>query len=128
MNNQDYMKNAIVTETLEFEKVIARLTEKQTVRLLHASFGTASESGEIADAVKRHVFYGKPIDCINLIEEAGDVLWYLAVLLNALDSNFDEAMEKNIAKLKARFGDKFTEAQALNRDLDKERAILEGVK
>lgn len=125
MENSNYTKNAMVTEPLEFEKVLARLQDKETVRLLHASIGINTEGGEIADQIKRHVFYGKPIDKVNLIEEAGDVLWYLAVLLNACGSSFDDAMDRNIAKLRARFGDKFTEAQAINRDLTKERTVLE---
>ncbi len=126
MDSKEYSKLALVTEPLDIEAVMKRLSERQSIRLLHASFGISSESGEVADAVKRFVFYGKPIDRINAIEEAGDVLWYLNVLLDAVDSNFDEAMDRNIAKLKARFGDKFTEEQALNRDLNKEREALEG--
>ena len=34
-------------------------------------------------------------------------------------------MDTNIAKLKARYGDKFTEQAASERDLDTEREILE---
>jgi hypothetical protein len=34
-------------------------------------------------------------------------------------------METNINKLKARYGTKFSEAAALNRDLEAERKILE---
>ena len=45
---------------------------------------------------------------------------------NELDIPFDDIMEKNIAKLKARYGDKFSEHRATNRDLDKEREALEG--
>lgn len=126
MDNKEYSKLALVTEPLETEKVVARLIQPNTIRLLHASFGVGSESGEVQDAIKRYVFYGKPVDRVNLIEEAGDLLWYINVLLSAVDSTFDEAMERNIAKLKARYGEKFTEAQALNRDLNKERAVLEG--
>lgn len=126
MDSKEYSKHALVTEPLEIKAVAERLAQRDTIRLLHASFGISSESGEVADAIKRFVFYGRPIDRINLIEEAGDLLWYINVLLDAANSTFDEAMERNIAKLKARFGDKFTEAKALNRDLIKERGALEG--
>lgn len=126
MDSKEYARLALVTEPLNIEAVAERLSHRASIRLLHASFGISSESGEIADAVKRYIFYGKPVDRVNLIEEAGDVLWYLNVLLDAVDSNFDEAMDRNIAKLKARFGDKFTEEKALNRDLVKERTVLEG--
>jgi len=39
-----------------------------------------------------------------------------------------EARDRNISKLKARYGEKFTETAALNRDLETERKILEGEK
>jgi hypothetical protein len=39
--------------------------------------------------------------------------------------SFEESMEKNLAKLKARYPQKFTGDNALNRDLDNERATLE---
>lgn len=128
MNNQDYMKNARITAPVDDSLITSRLGKENTIRLLHASIGIQTEGGEIADALKRYIFYGKPVDKINLVEEAGDLLWYISVLLDAVGSDFDIAMELNIAKLRARFGDKFTEAQALTRNLDKERSALEGIK
>lgn len=125
MDDKEYKHLALVTEPLEIDSVLARLAQRDTVRLLHGSFGIGSESGEVLDAIKRFVFYGKPVDRINLIEEAGDLLWYINLILDAVGSDLNEAKERNIAKLKARYGDKFTEAQALNRDLTKERAVLE---
>jgi hypothetical protein len=38
----------------------------------------------------------------------------------------EELLQTNIDKLKARYPEKFTENDALNRDLNKERNILEG--
>ena len=35
-------------------------------------------------------------------------------------------LQRNIDKLKARYPDKFSQEKALNRNLDKERDILEG--
>lgn len=40
--------------------------------------------------------------------------------------NLSEIMDININKLQARFPNDFTNEHALNRDLEKERAILEG--
>jgi hypothetical protein len=53
-------------------------------------------------------------------------MWYIAILLRELDLDFESLLQLNIDKLKARFPEKFTESHALNRDLDKERDILEG--
>jgi NTP pyrophosphatase (non-canonical NTP hydrolase) len=87
--------------------------------------GTVTESGELIDACKKSMFYGKTLDKVNMLEEAGDVLWYIAILCDELNSSFEEYFEVNIAKLKARYGDKFTEHNAENRNLTTEREILE---
>ena len=78
------------------------------------------------DVVKKNVFYGKPIDWTNVIEEAGDLLWYLAVLARATNTPLEEIGRINIAKLQKRYPDKFTTEHAIHRDLDGERKVLEG--
>jgi len=50
----------------------------------HAGFGLLTEVGEILDTYKRHRFYKVPLDKKNLIEEVGDVLWYLSVGYHSL--------------------------------------------
>jgi NTP pyrophosphatase (non-canonical NTP hydrolase) len=77
------------------------------------------------DALKKYVFYGKPLDTVNLMEECGDICWYLAIILHELGYTWAEVWKRNIEKLKARYGDKFTETRAEDRDLEKEREILE---
>ena len=96
------------------------------LNLLHAAMGISTEAGELMDAFKRKIFYGKELDVVNVKEEVGDLMWYVAILLRELDLDFHELLQLNIDKLRARFPDKFTETDALQRDLDKERAILEG--
>jgi len=41
------------------------------------------------------------------------------------DISFEQIQERNIAKLKERYGEKFSKDAALVRDLDAERKILE---
>jgi NTP pyrophosphatase (non-canonical NTP hydrolase) len=98
------------------------------MNLLHAAMGISTESGELMDAFKRKIFYGKPLDVVNVKEEIGDIMWYVAILLRELDLDFHELLQLNIDKLRARFPEKFTEHHALNRDLGAERDILEGGK
>jgi NTP pyrophosphatase (non-canonical NTP hydrolase) len=101
--------------------------ERQFVaELMHASMGMVTEAGEFIDALKKHTIYGKPIDRVNLVEEIGDLFWYQALACRALGVSFEEVMERNIAKLRKRFPEKFTAELALSRDLDAERAALEG--
>lgn len=176
--------------------------------LEHMSLGFCGEAGELCDAVKKHRIYGKPLDKANIIEEVGDVLWYVVNLCEELQvppAYLDElmaarflgkpsepgreyaaltglqlsttlamvnltapeyhkdfylmsspepgseeahgvmslllvgvavfsliygfspydALPVNIDKLAARYGDKYSDYAALNRDLPTERAILE---
>lgn len=124
MNSKDYIKNAIKTETQDFSGIQARFTE-ENIRLLHSCIGLCTEAGEALDALKKHLYYGKKLDKVNLKEEMGDLFWYLAIMADSLDIEFEEIMIKNINKLKARYGEKFSEDKAINRDLDTEREILE---
>lgn len=125
MQTTEYIKNAIKTESRDFDAIGTRLQEVENQRLLHAGIGLATEAGEFLDALKKHVFYGKDLDKVNLREEMGDIFWYCAIIADQLDVDFSEVMERNITKLKARYGDKFTEEKANARDLATERKILE---
>jgi NTP pyrophosphatase (non-canonical NTP hydrolase) len=94
--------------------------------VLHGALGISTEAGEILDAVKKSIFYGKPFDLVNLQEEIGDCFWYLAILAKEAGMSFEDIMAQNIAKLKARYPEMFTEEKALNRNLVAERSVLEG--
>ena len=169
----------------------------------HMGLGIVGEMGEIVDQLKKAYIYGKPLDQVNIIEEVGDVAYYVAgivnlvpslhgfldsaelpnsvnlerlheakskvtrtILLNTmsatnlvvdlgvivdvdgiasedaesvaktlcmflyattvlLDVDLGQACEVNIAKLAKRYGDKYSDYAATNRDTDAERAILE---
>ena len=125
MNSKEYIQSAIKTESRDFNIIEERLKGSRIQRLLHASFGLSTESGELLDALKKHIFYGRPLDLVNISEEMGDLFWYLAILSDELGLEFEKIMEKNIEKLKARYGHRFTENQAFERNLEKEREILE---
>ena len=92
--------------------------------IVHAIYGLCTEAGEISEAFLKATKTGE-FDKVNLKEEAGDLLWYLAMLFRELDVDFSEVATTNINKLRARFPEKFTQDNAYNRDLDVEREILE---
>jgi len=117
---QDYVRGAISTES----DVPIPGWPPRLVRTLHAALGLADEAGEIAKAVKSCIFYGSKFDSENLKEEAGDLLWYLAILSDAIGVPLDEIMDANLRKLRARYPDGFTQDDALNRDAVRERAAL----
>ncbi|HXB10640.1 MAG TPA: nucleoside triphosphate pyrophosphohydrolase family protein [Bacteroidia bacterium] len=94
------------------------------IELLHAQLGMTTEVGEFTDALKRFLFYGRAIDRINVIEELGDLVWYIGLAIHAVDTTWGEVFTVNISKLKARYPKRFETDDALNRDLEKEREVL----
>lgn len=117
----DYIKNAART--------LVRLSPKTvTAKDLdnyHMAFGIGTEAGEIEDVFKKYLAYGKEIDWINVQEEIGDLMWYIAGFCTINNFDLDAIMENNIKKLRARYPEKFTQENATNRNLDREREILE---
>lgn len=121
---KNYIRDAKRTEPECYVRPSMRVGS-DTARILHGAIGISTEAGEILDAVKKHIYYGKDLDRVNLAEEVGDVLWYCAILLDQLGMSFEQAMEMNINKLQKRFPEKFSEVKAENRDLESERKGLE---
>lgn len=91
--------------------------------VLHAALGLYTEATEMLESVLA-TLQGKSFDSVNAFEECGDCEWYLAMFYRALGRTPEEARTANIAKLQARYPDRFSGVQAVQRDLDKERAIL----
>ena len=74
--------------------------------LLTAALGLTAESGEFTEVVKKILLQGKPYNEENVFHmkrELGDICWYLAQACMALDTTFDEIIEMNVDKLKARY-------------------------
>jgi len=177
MNFKDYIPLAMRT--------LSPLADGQ--QHVHAQLGLITEVGELADTFKRNMAYGQALDYKNILEECGDILWYLAlvyhdsgndvpdtgseefkqsmqemlgisadpavvvtalahtigngpidgeasalaslwtisVLLKSSGFTLEQAMEVNLLKLAKRHGDKFSEFNAINRDLVLEQALLE---
>lgn len=81
--------------------------------------------GKLLDVFKKHIFYGKELERHKLKEILYCCVLELNNLSNYLDFNLGDLLDKNIAKLKIRFPDKFTSENALNRNLTEERKTLE---
>lgn len=92
---------------------------------LHMVLGMHTESAEIADVYKKALAYKKPVDFVNVKEELGDLMWYVANMCNIHGWALEDILDTNIAKLEARYPEKFTEDLAINRNLEAEREILE---
>ena len=86
------------------------------LELLHSAIGVAGEAGELADAIKKHVIYNKPIDRANVVEELGDLEFYMQDLREKLRINREETLLANIEKLSKRYKDfQYSDQQAQDR-------------
>lgn len=109
------------------------------IRLNHSVMGLAGEVGEIASLLQKWIYYGKQFKEASddegavkdelkqkLIEEFGDVLWYVAEGLNTIQVSMEEVMRRNIEKLKIRYPEKYTDWHAAdeNRKLVEEESAL----
>lgn len=121
-----YYKKPEALEELAYAAYIRNDAKKTpNPRLLHAVLGCITEAAEMAEALLKHINGGE-LDVVNLQEEVGDLLWYQAIFLDEVGSDFETEQNRVIEKLKARFPEKFTTEKANNRNLDAEREALEG--
>ena len=100
--------------------------DKDKIDLLHCAIGASTETGELLDAFKKNIYYGKELDLINIGEEIADVMWYLSNLARLCNLDFEVLLQNNINKLKVRYPEKFTNELAMNRNLDAELESLKG--
>lgn len=92
--------------------------QSQLDGLVHACEGFFTEGGECMSEVKRMHQYGKPMTAEiheHIVEEVGDLLWYVALAAEHLGVSMHQIAQKNIAKLTLRFPDKFSGEAALAR-------------
>lgn len=62
----------------------------------------AGEAGEVAEKFGKWVRDGGDLNDADIVKELGDVLWYVAVLADALGYDLSEVAEANLAKLRSR--------------------------
>lgn len=82
----------------------------------HAALGVCGEAGELADAIKKHIHYRKPLDRTNVIEELGDLRFYIQSVMNLMDITEQEVLQANANKLSERYiGLTYSDAAAIAR-------------
>lgn len=106
MNSDEYIALAMRTA----------IPQSQKEMITESALGLAGEAGEIADAVKKWRFQGHKLNTIDLYEELGDVLWYIALMCSATGTNFERLWEMNIEKISKRYPNGFDENRSINRE------------
>ena len=121
----DFVAGVTSQPSTDLPTLLSRMTELDVTndadipRLLTAALGLTAESGEFTEVVKKIILQGKPYNDENkfhMKRELGDICWYLAQACMALDTTFDEIIEMNVEKLKARYpGGEFDVHKSENR-------------
>ena len=108
----DFVSEVTSPASKDVAQLMRRITDLEVEqdadipRLLTAALGLTAEAGEFTEVVKKIILQGKPYNDDNkfhMKRELGDICWYLAQACMALDTTFDEVIEMNVDKLKARY-------------------------
>lgn len=94
--------------------ILAQMTPNQATAL-HMAVGAASEGGELLDAVKRYAIYQKELDRANVVEELGDLEFFMEGLRQDLGITREETLEHNRRKLDQRYAAGYTDEEAAAR-------------
>ena len=102
----------------EYQKAALRTANSENLEdlLLNGVLGLCGESGEVSDHIKKWKFQGHDLDKEKLLNELGDVCWYIAVLAKALETDLETVMNLNIKKLKNRYPNGFESERSINRE------------
>ena len=121
----DFVREGTSNESVHYAALLTRMNNLELEDdcnippLITAAFGLTAEAGEFTEVVKKIILQGKPYNEENIFHmkrELGDICWYLAQACMALDTSFDEIMEMNVDKLKARYpGGEFDVHKSENR-------------
>lgn len=110
----------MVTNLAKSGDIIAEEITGEKAHLLHMAVGIAGEAGELLDAIKKHVVYGKELDVDNVIEELGDLEFYMEGLRQGAGITREQVIEHNIKKLSKRYADGGYSDEQANDRADKE--------
>lgn len=109
-------------EINEYQKAALRTanSEMSDDLILNGILGLCGETGEVSDHIKKYMFQGHELDQDKLVNELGDVCWYIAIMATGLNVDLETVMKKNVEKLQRRYPDGFDVEKSIHRkDEDK---------
>jgi NTP pyrophosphatase (non-canonical NTP hydrolase) len=100
-------------EEIKHEEMVATLLKSgdtllqemtaDDMHLLHMGAGIVGEAGELICAIKDNTIWRKTLDLENIIEELGDLEFYMEGLRRHLGLTREQCLEANIKKLSKRY-------------------------
>lgn len=82
---------------------------------IHMALGIAGEAGELVDAIKKWAIYGKDPDIENIVEEIGDLEFYMEGMRQIIGVSRRFVLDRNIEKLTKRYGRRYSDRAAIER-------------
>lgn len=101
-------------EIKEFQNLSTR-TMNQNGAENNCILGMIGEMGEVVDLYKKVTYQGHPYNKEKLVEEIGDVLFYIANYATVNDIDLSDCLKRNVDKLRKRFPNGFSEEDSLKR-------------
>lgn len=124
---QELVLEKLAPASKDFDTLIARLHELKTIcdernlnwpEIQTGANGLSAEAGEFQEIVKKMLYQGKPLDDQNILhmrKELGDALFYIMVACDGLNISFQDMLDMNADKLRARYKGAFTVEESENR-------------
>jgi len=106
----------------DYQRMAQRTTSPYTPavhRLTISALGLAGESGEVVEHIKKFAGHGHPLDRDRIVNELGDVLWYVADIAACIGVSLDDVAKMNVDKLAKRYPDGFTTTASMERRDDR---------
>ena len=102
----------------EYQELAQRTssTDMLCTKIENGILGLCGETGEIADVYKKYVFQQHNFDEAHMVEELGDVCWYVAELATGLGVTLEKVMEQNVEKLRKRYPGGFDAERSVHRE------------
>lgn len=94
--------NMVETLAKDGSLIVAEM-DGRDAHLIHMVMGISGEAGELLDAIKKHTIYHKPLDHANVVEELGDIEFYMEGLRQRLGITREKTLEANFNKLSVRY-------------------------
>lgn len=103
----------------QYQKAAARTATGKCRDLANAGLGLTGEAGEVADIIKKHLYQGHGLLREKIVEELGDLMWYVALTASLIGVDLKEVMRANIEKLWRRYPNGFRPEDSVHREDEK---------
>jgi NTP pyrophosphatase (non-canonical NTP hydrolase) len=103
-------------------------TSNEETKYSLGGMGLSGEAGEVTDLLKKYIHHNdpknpKPLNKEKLIEELGDVRWYMEYLALVAGFTMEDIEKANISKLRIRYPKGFTPDDAIKRVDQQSQAV-----